>query len=239
MEVKVFDRIEKKYLITKGEKTILLESILENLAEDNYHKSCIYNVYFDNHNHDLIAQSIDWTDFKHKVRARSYGGYNRVFMEIKTKIHGEEENIGFKRRFMITKEDYKKFISKKKTAEELAKKSVESPTDVQIAREIDYYFKVFNLRPKILVIYDRESYRDDNGLRITFDENLKYRNNDLGFYKTNDDKIYFKDDHNIIMEIKSQGALPLWLVKKLSTLSIFPVRFSKIGRVYQALLNKA
>jgi SPX domain protein involved in polyphosphate accumulation len=160
-------------------------------------------------------------------------------MEIKTKIHGEEENTGFKRRFMITKEDYKKFISKKKTAEELAKKSVESPTDIQIAREIDYYFKVFNLRPKILVVYDRESYRNDSGLRITFDENLKYRNYDLGFYKTNDDKIYFKDDHNIIMEIKSQGALPLWLVKKLSTLSIFLVRFSKIGRVYQALLNKA
>ena len=238
MEVKVFDRIEKKYLITKDEKDQLLESIFKNLSKDNYHQSCIYNIYFDNHNHDLIAQSIDWTDFKHKVRARSYGGYDRVFMEIKTKIHGEEENIGFKRRFMITKKDYKKFISKKKTAEELAKKKVESPTDTQIAREIDYYFKTFNLEPRILVIYDRESYRDGSGLRITFDENLTYRSNDLDFRKTNDDKIYFKDDHNIIMEIKSHSALPLWLVKRLSALKIYPERFSKIGRVYQAILNR-
>ena len=36
MNEKVFDRIEKKYLITKSQKDALLALIQKNMAEDNY-----------------------------------------------------------------------------------------------------------------------------------------------------------------------------------------------------------
>ncbi|MBR2753619.1 VTC domain-containing protein [Candidatus Saccharibacteria bacterium] len=112
MEPKVFDRIEKKYLITKPEKKVLLKSIRQNMNKDSYHKSVVFNIYFDNQNFDSIINSIDWVDFKAKVRARSYQGYDRVFLEIKTKIRGKEENLGYKRRVMISEVILKNWLIK-------------------------------------------------------------------------------------------------------------------------------
>ena len=232
MNDKVFDRIEKKYLIDKSQKTELLKSIQNNMHKDNYFHSDVMNIYFDNENYDLIIQSIDRPVFKEKLRARSYGGYNRAFIEIKTKIKGSENNIGYKRRVMITHDDYKELISHRTTLEELAKRSIETSNDLQIAREADYLINYFNLEPKIFISYDRESYKNDENLRITFDENLKYRTKNLVFKKEKRDKIYFKKEPNIIMEIKADGVIPLWLVKKMSELHIYPQQFSKIGKVY-------
>lgn len=237
MNDKVFDRIEKKYLITKAQKKELLESIKDYLEEDGYYKSEVLNLYFDNDNYDLITQSIDWDGFKEKLRARSYGGYDRVFLEIKTKIRVKDNNIGYKRRIMITHDDFKELVAGKRTLAELSQRSVETENDLQIAKEVDYLIEHFNLQPKILVIYNRESYKNDDGLRITFDENLKYRDKNLSFLKGKHDKIYFKDDHNIIMEVKAHGVMPLWLVKKMSELKIYPQQFSKIGKIYERINN--
>ena len=235
MQEKVFDRVEKKYLVVARDKAELVKIIGDNLKKDTYHKSEVFNIYFDNDNFDLITQSIDWTDFKEKIRARSYGGYDRVFVEIKTKIRGKDNNIGYKRRVMITKSDYEEFVSGRQNLQALSQKSIETVDDLQIAKEADYLIKKLDLKPKILVVYDRESYKDSDGLRITFDENLRYRDQNLSFVKANDDKIYFEGDHNIIMEIKASGALPLWLVKKMSELKLYPQQFSKIGNIYKKL----
>lgn len=235
MSEKVFDRIEKKYLITKAQKQALLKTIKKYLKKDGYYKSDIYNIYFDNDNYDLIIQSIDRPTFKEKIRARSYGGYDRVFIEIKTKIKGSENNIGYKRRVMITHDDYQELIEKKTTLEQLAQKSIETVNDLQIAKEADYLISHFDLKPKILVNYNRESYKNDDGLRITFDEKLKYRDKNLSFNKAKHDKIYFKKEPSIIMEIKADGVMPLWLVKEMSKLHIYPQQFSKIGKIYERI----
>ncbi len=249
MEDKVFDRIEKKYLITRQDKRKLLKLIKRNMTKDSYHKSEVFNLYFDNDNYDLITQSIDWVDFKEKIRARSYAGYDRVFMEVKTKIHPSrqsgkhyeyediEENIGYKRRVMITHEDFKELIKHRTTLESLAKRSIETKNDLQIAKEIDYLLEHFDLKPQIFITYNRESYKDSDNLRITFDENLKYRSHNLSLIKEKRDKIYFKDSRNIIMEIKVNGAMPIWLVHSLSELKIYPQKFSKIGKVYERIKN--
>ena len=235
METSVFDRIEKKYLITRVEKSKLIKLINKHMQPDNYHKSEVLNLYFDNEHYDLITQSIDWVGFKEKLRARSYGGYDRVFLEIKTKIKQPENNIGYKRRVMITHSDFKDLLKNRQTIIELAEKSPEKSNDPQIAKEIDYFIHHFNLEPKIFLTYKRESYKDEEDLRITFDEKLKYRNSNLSLKKSNSDKIYFKDDRNIIMEIKARNALPIWLVKAMSEQKIYPSPFSKIGKIYQQI----
>ena len=235
MEIKVFDRIEKKYLITAAEKKQLLKSIRKYMKKDSYHKSEVFNLYFDNDNYDLIIQSMDRPEFKEKLRARSYGGYDRVFLEIKTKMKGPDVNVGYKRRVMVTHKDFNEFTSGKATLVTLAVRAVENGNDAQIAKEADYLVDHFNLKPKILITYNRESYKGDDGLRITFDEHLKYRNINLSLIKENSDKIYFKDERNIIMEIKAHGIIPLWLVKIMSEAKIYPRQFSKIGKVYEKL----
>ena len=246
MEEKVFDRVEKKYLLTKDDKKELLRLIKKNMKKDIYYKTQVINLYFDNDNYDLITNSIDWVDFKEKVRARTYEGYDRVFLEVKTKIHTRartdkdetsEENIGYKRRVMITHEDFEKLIKKELALETLAAQSIETKHDLQIAREIDYLIDYLKLEPKIFITYERQSYKDNHNLRITFDEKLKYRTNNLSLNKEKRDKIYFKGDHDIIMEVKADGVMPLWLVKKLSELKLYPQQFSKIGKVYERIRN--
>lgn len=247
MEEKVFDRVEKKYLITKQDKTELARLARKYMQKDSYHKSEVVNLYFDNDIFDLISNSIDWVDFKEKVRARSYEGYDRVFLELKTKIHANarseekdeevEENVGYKRRVMITHDDFEELINHKTTLEQLASRSIETSSDLQIAKEIDYLLDRFDLKPKIFISYHRESYKDNHGLRVTFDDRLKYRTKNLSLNKAKHDKIYFKDDHNVIMEVKADGVIPLWLVSKLSERQIYPQQFSKIGKVYERIVN--
>ena len=238
MDGKVFDRIEKKYLITNADKKELKKTIRKNMHKDSYHKSEVYNLYFDTNNFDLIIQSIDQPVFKHKLRARSYGGYDRVFLEIKTKLRGRDLNPGYKRRVMITHEEFDKLISGKTTLYELVKFSDKTKHELQIAKEVDYLIEHFKLKPKIMVIYNRESYKGENNLRITFDEKLKYRDHNLTFNKGKRDKIYFKDNHNIILEIKAHEVLPLWLVSELSKLHLYPQQFSKIGKIYEKITKE-
>ena len=101
-----FSIVSKKYLIDEKQKKKLLKSIKKYMEKDGYFLSEVLNLYFDNDNYDLIIQSIDRPEFKEKLRARSYGGYDRVFLEIKTKLKGKENNIGYKRRIMITHKDF-------------------------------------------------------------------------------------------------------------------------------------
>ena len=235
MDEKIFDRIEKKYLLTREQEQKVLKVIKDNMTEDKYFKSEVFNIYFDNDNFDTIIKSIESPAFKEKLRARSYGGYNKVFLEIKTKLKGKEYNVGYKRRVLISREDYEDLVGKRKTALELARQKIETPDDLQIAKEVDYLIDTLDLKPRILVYYQRESYLGENGLRITFDSDLKYRDQDLNFKSTKKDRTFFKDETNIIMEIKAHEVLPLWLVKALSKEKLYPTKFSKIGRIYQEL----
>ena len=235
MDAKIFDRIEKKYLIAPEEERNLLKVIKKHMDKDNYFKSEVFNIYFDTPNYDLIIKSIDNPKFKQKLRARSYGGYDKVFLEIKTKMRGAEYNVGYKRRVLITRDDYKKLVKHQKTATELAKQKIETARDIQIASEVDYMIEHFNLEPKILVYYKRESYIGEQGLRITFDHDIRYRDRNLRFTSVKKDRSYFKDDHNTIMEIKAHGVMPLWLVHALNAEQVYPSRFSKIGKIYEQL----
>lgn len=238
MNDKVFDRIEKKYLISKKQKKQFLRTIKQHMRKDHYFSSEVMNIYFDTDQYDLIIQSIDSYTFKEKLRARSYSGYDRVYMEIKTKLYAPDNNVGYKRRVLITQEDFDELINRRTTLVKLANRKLETKNHIQIATEIDYLIKELDLKPKIQITYNRESYKTDDGLRITFDENLRYRNHNLSFNETNHDKIYFKDKRNIIMEVKAQGVIPLWLSGQMSKLKVFPEQFSKIGKVYERITKE-
>ena len=93
----IFKRVEKKYILTKEKKEILLEKIKNHLVPDEYGESTICNIYYDTVNYDLVRYSIDKPVYKEKVRLRSYNVPNKdseVFLEIKKKYDG----IVYKRR---------------------------------------------------------------------------------------------------------------------------------------------
>jgi hypothetical protein len=133
MDEKIFNRVEKKYLITKAQKNLIVKELKEHTLKDKYFKSGVFNIYFDTDNCDLIIQSIDHPVFKEKLRARSYEGYDKVFFEIKTKILGPEENVGYKLRVLVTHQDYDDLISGRTNMLELANRNIEKASDFSLA----------------------------------------------------------------------------------------------------------
>lgn len=104
----------------------------------------------------------------------------------------------------------------------------------QIMKEFDYLFTHYKLKPTIYIAYDRKSYvaQENEHLRITFDENLRSRTDDLRLELGDAGFRYSKEEY-YIMEIKTLGAMPLWLDHALSELHIYPTSFSKYESVYK------
>ena len=221
MNENIFRRIEEKYLIDKNQMETLLNSISPYIECDEYYESTINNIYFDNDNNDMIVESLEKPEFKAKVRLRSYGTpelNDKVFLEVKDKYQG----IVGKRRICLKLNDFYDYLNNGLV------------NDSQIMKEIDYYFKKYDLKPFMFVGYDRKSYRgrENKDLRITLDENLRSRSEDLQLELGSSGKKYFDKD-KYIMEIKTLDALPLWLTRVLSELKIYPISFSKIGNIYE------
>lgn len=218
----IFKRVEEKYLMTKEQYMKLFNMIKQNIEKDKYFQTTVCNIYFDTDNNDLIINSMEKPIYRHKVRLRSYGIpkiEDDVFLEIKSKY----KKIVGKRRIKLTLKKFNDYLNKKEYDE-----------DNQIMKEIDYLFNYYNLKPSYFIAYDRKSYRgcDNKDLRITIDTNLRSRKTDLSLELGDKGKSYF-DKEIYIMEIKTLGAMPLWLVKNLSSLGIYPVSFSKYGNIYK------
>ena len=216
-----FQRVEEKYLLTKEEKEKFLKMTKKHLEKDKYFYSEIHNIYFDTRNNDLIINSLEKPVFKDKFRIRSYNKptlEDDIFFEMKTKYKG----IVGKRRVKLKLKDFNAYLNNKYFL------------DTQIFKELDYYFKYYDLVPAIYIAYDRNSYQgiENKDLRITFDSNLRSRRKDLEFTKNTKLVSYFKEDY-YIMEIKTNYTMPLWLVKTISTLKLKPVSFSKYGKIYE------
>ena len=180
-----FRRVEQKYVLTEDEYHKLFNEIKQYIEKDKYYQSTICNIYFDNESDDLIVKSMEKPIYKEKVRIRSYNTPNvndHVFLELKGKYKG----VVFKRRVSIKLSELYNYIE---TGE------IPNTSNKQIMNEIDYIIRKYNLKPKIYLAYDRLSFYDKNDVnfRITFDSNLRSRNNNLKLelgdggilYKTN------------------------------------------------------
>ena len=223
----IFERVEKKYLLNDDTYQKLMKRLINHLEKDPYFKTTICNIYFDDDNFDLIINSLEKPTFKEKVRLRSYNIptlNDDVYLELKGKYKG----IVFKRRVKIKLIEFYRYINDNVL-----------PNDNQIMKEIDYRFEHLKLKPKMFLAYDRLSYYDKNNrdFRITFDENIRSREDDLKLEYGDAGKLYFKDKKHI-MEIKTLGSLPLWFTQILTELNIYPVSFSKYGNIYKEKLKE-
>lgn len=220
----VFKRVEKKYLLDSRQYEKILEVIAPYMAADDYGKTTICNIYFDSPWDELIINSIEKPVYKEKFRIRSYGVANdgsTVFLEIKKKFQG----VVYKRRIAMSISEAEAFI---KTGDFSF-----NPRN-NIPNEIDYMLKKYSLTPKVFIAYDRTAYFgiDNKDLRITFDENIRSRYENITLKSDANCKPLI-DMGTYLMEIKIPGAMPMWMSRVLSENSIFPTSFSKYGKIHQ------
>ena len=219
----IFQRVEKKYMLTREQYEYLINAISPYMAPDQYGETEIRNIYFDNADNELIETSLLKPTYKEKLRLRSYGVPkmdSTVFFEIKKKYRG----IVYKRRISMKLKEAYAYIDGGKLPE-----SIEG----NIPSEIDYMMNRYRLSPKAFISYKRVAWtcESDPDLRITFDRDITSRYDDTRLESTADGhKILPKD--TVLMEIKIPGAMPLWLAHILSEKNIFPHSFSKFGTAH-------
>lgn len=219
----VFQRIEKKYLIDEEKYKQIIKKILPFIKEDAFFNYLVANIYFDTEDSDIIRKSIEKPVFKEKLRLRGYGtpkSNSKVFLEIKRKFNG----VVSKRRISLTLKEATAFIEK----------GIKPKGKGLIADEIDYFIKNYSVKPKIYISYKREAYtgKQEKDLRITFDRDIISRTTSLKLQSKAPCTKLLQDD-KCVFEIKSSNPFPIWLVKTLSELKIYPLPFSKYGNIYQ------
>ena len=224
---KQFKRREVKFIIDKESFALFEQELSHYMVEDQFAKSTISNVYFDNDDFDMIQDAIAKKNGREKVRMRVYDQQpsfqSQAFLEIKKKVEG----VGYKYRLTSTPIAISNYI------EHFSDHS--NVLDAQISAELQSLTKRYGkLSPKMYIYYDRSSYRgrDDRKLRLTIDQNLVYRDVEVPLLHQ---KYGYPllPHHLMIMEIKIQDAMPHWLQDLLDKYHLEQQSFSKYGTAYR------
>jgi len=112
--------------------------------------------------------------------------------------------------------------------------------DSQILREVNYFLEHYKgIAPQVVISYNREAFysKNDYDFRVTFDDNILWRNYDLSLCKGIYGTPILRNDYSL-MEIKTGTAIPLWMTNILSENKIYKTSFSKYGNAYVAIMSE-
>ena len=235
----IFKRYEIKYLLNKKDKEDLLKLMKDKMILDEHGQATIRNIYYDTNTYLLARRSLEKPTYKEKLRVRSYVKSERedlVFVELKKKCKSEV----FKRRIRISQGEAISFLGDLNMTEKDLNFTKKNGSDEQIAKEIMYFRNMYrDLKPVVFLSYEREAYfaKDDEEVRITFDNNIRYRtyNLDLSYEPSGE---FLIDEGITLMEVKTGTGMPMWLAHFLSDKHIYKASFSKYGAAYKDLLRK-
>lgn len=228
MAQQIFERIEKKFLLTKEQFNMLQPVLDKHMSPDKFTNYTICNIYFDTDNFQLIRNSLEKPKYKEKLRLRAYGVPNDdqdVYLELKKKYAG----IVYKRRIGMKMSEAREYLYNN-----ILPAGKADFANAQILKEIDYAKNFYGLKPKAFIAYDRIALHgnEDSDLRLTFDMNIRAREDDLELtHGDRGDRII--GDNEVLMEVKIPGAMPMWMAETFAELKINMISFSKYGTYYQ------
>ena len=207
-------KYEFKYIVALSRIDQLREAIRPYVEYDPYaammenHEYTVRSVYFDTSKFDYFFEKIDGYKIRKKIRIRGYNeqmGDDPVFMEIKRKFKEPIE----KNRERLTFD-----VMKRLMAGEGAKAyGEEDDHGVNGAGKFLYHVYRNNLKPVVLVIYEREAYFDryKNEVRMTIDKNLRSVAYPVIDDLYSDDKTVPAIPGKFIFEVKFKDQFPAWL----------------------------
>lgn len=235
----IFKRFEIKYMIDEAVFEKLMEVMDGYMIADEHGRSTVCSLYYDTPKHLLIRRSLEHPVYKEKLRLRSYGvakPSDTVFVELKKKFC----SVVYKRRIAMTHDKALLYLAGNG---QIAESQITDSqiAHSQIASEINYALKIYeNLAPAVLLSYEREAFyvRNNHEFRVTFDRNILWRDYDLSL----DKGIYgtpILEDQKVLMEVKTDGAIPGWMVDFLTANKLYKTSFSKYGTAYRAIYDHA
>jgi len=237
LAITTFVRKEKKYLITAEQREKLLERLPEYMEFDKHCRNgkfyIVNNVYFDTPTFNVIRHSTSKPKYKEKIRMRCYKveveDDDLVFLEIKKKFLG----VVNKRRVHLPLKVLETFLVNGVRPDDC------TVQQTQIFNELEYIMKVEDVAPRVYLSYVRYAMfaKEDSSVRLTIDDDILARCENPTLRSKRYGKQLLPQGH-YLMEIKINGAFPLWLAHLLTELKIYPTSFSKYGRFYESIVKE-
>ena len=221
-----FKRYEKKFLLSAAQYARLMEQLRPHIEPDEYFQSTVCSLYYDTADCTLIRRSIEGPVYKEKLRLRSYGvpaPEDPVFVELKKKYKG----VVYKRRVTAPAAQAARWLAG----------DCGAPEDGQMEREIDWFVHQYRPVLRAFIACERTAWRavENHGLRVTFDEQLRWRETELDLCAGSGGEPLLGEGE-VLMELKIPQAAPLWLARLLSEEGLFPTSFSKYGTAYKSYM---
>ncbi len=197
------------------------------ISHDLFYK--INSLYFDSSNYSLLRHKKFGMQPAYSLRVRSYGD-NPVppfYSEVKIK----EFDFSNKLRAKINSSNWAEIVQ-----------SGEPPAEMD-AGSVHNFYKFISLitsyqaEPRILTQYRRKAYLStiDNYARVTFDRDLRYQfkedyalipdENLMQHYDHED--IFERPDDCVILELKAEKNIPLWMIHLIQKFNLVRDNFSK------------
>ena len=214
--IRKFNRFELKYIIDAPLRDALCDELARNMRTDQYGDGDgeyrVTSLYYDSPDDACFRSKVAGIKYRRKVRVRTYGAHvddpaALVHLEIKQRI----DRTVRKRRIRVPLED----------ADALATGQggvhLEDPADRAVAAEVELLAQTLQLRPACVISYQRRAWvgsEYEAGLRVTFDQLLRARGPERGLGPGLADH-FFMPPTQLIMEVKVNNAVPLWVTRML------------------------
>ena len=220
-------RYEYKYYVPFADLPWLRETILPFVKPDKHAEGKIENtytvrsIYYDTPHLHFYKEKVEGLRYRKKLRVRGYdeeGEDEIVFLEIKRKI----EIPLRKNRVPLSFKQAWELLSGKIEIEDLDINLAKYPHALDDVKKFLFHYYGKNLRPMVLVVYDREPYlsKSDSTIRVTFDKHLRSsafpQLSEL--YQENGIKHAFKDQ--FILEVKFNDHYPAWMKPLIAYLGV-------------------
>ncbi|MDK2831405.1 MAG: hypothetical protein PWQ75_1157 [Methanolobus sp.] len=227
--IRKFNRFELKYLLTMEQTREFKQQLEAYMFPDQYAWNSgdyvISSLYYDSPDLQCYWEKIDGLKFRKKLRVRIYETEESitedsiVFVEIKQRY---DKTIQ-KRRIAIPYRDAMALCDEHRLPDEYDER------DRPVMEEVLGMIEERNLQPTLITSYFRHAYTGtefDNGLRVTFDSNIRYRVNDLDLASKQLGR-YIVSPDRVILEIKVNERVPYWLTELIAQNNYRLIRISK------------
>jgi hypothetical protein len=211
-------RYERKYLVPYRIMDSLRERIRPFMSSDkyaslsglDYPQYTVRSIYFDTPSLECHNEKTEGLELRKKFRIRSYNNYKPdavAIFEIKSKIANRIRKFRAFTTFdnvedLLKTSDVMRYFGHDETG-----RSIED------AQRFFFHYKKRNLRPTVLVVYEREAYQGmlDPGVRITFDKNIRSKVYPLISELYTENKLTHLFSSHFILEIKYfTDEMPSW-----------------------------
>lgn len=225
-------RYELKFLIRAAEKNRLLFHLAEGLDPDPWGEAGLYRVssqYFDSPARRAYWEKLDGVPFRRKFRIRYYGDdleSTTPFFEIK---HRWDQTV-FKERIPLKGESLEELFDNPQAVCSLHEHVPELSSGEQRTLEAILQAASKNrLEGANIISYHREAWvgRVDHRLRVTFDHLCRAHPPGQPTTPLGNTGAPLLADDMIVLEVKFNSRLPVWVRDALCLEEIRPIRFSK------------